>query len=43
MATLARSRGASYAPGESYLVVSHMHHLHERHHVVPAGALEDQH
>ena len=31
---------ASYAPGESYLVVSHMHHLHEAHHVVPAGAVE---
>jgi len=31
---------ASYAPGESYLVVSHMHHLHETHHVVPAGAVE---
>jgi hypothetical protein len=31
---------ASYAPGESYLVVSHLHHLHEAHHVVPAGAVE---
>jgi hypothetical protein len=31
---------ASHAPGESYLVVSHMHHLHETHHVVPAGAVE---
>jgi hypothetical protein len=31
---------ASYAPGESYLVVSHMQHLHEVHHVVPAGAVE---
>ena len=31
---------ASYAVGESYLVVSHVHHLHERHHVVPAGAVE---
>lgn len=31
---------ASYAPGESYLVVSHMHQLHEVHHVVPAGAVE---
>jgi hypothetical protein len=31
---------ASYAPRESYLVVSHMHHLHETHHVVPAGAVE---
>jgi hypothetical protein len=31
---------ASYAPGESYLVVSHRHHLHETHHVVPAAAVE---
>jgi hypothetical protein len=31
---------ASYATGESYLVVSHTHHLHEVHHVVPAGAVE---
>lgn len=31
---------ASYARGESYIVVSHMHHLHETHHVVPAGADE---
>jgi len=31
---------ASYAPGESYLVISHLHHLHEVHHVVPAGAVE---
>jgi hypothetical protein len=31
---------ASYAPGESYLVVSHIHNLHETHHVVPAGAVE---
>jgi hypothetical protein len=31
---------ASYAPGESYLVVSHLHHLHEVHHVVPAAAVE---
>jgi hypothetical protein len=30
---------ASYGPGESYLVVSHVHHLHEVHHVVPAGAV----
>jgi hypothetical protein len=30
---------ASYARGESYLVVSHMHHLHEVHHVVPAVAV----
>ena len=30
---------ASYAPGESYLVVSHVLHLHETHHVVPAGAV----
>ena len=31
---------ASYAPGESYLVVSHTHHFREAHHVVPAGAVE---
>jgi len=31
---------ASYAPGESYLVVSHIHHLHEKHHVVPAGIVK---
>jgi hypothetical protein len=31
---------ASYAPGESYLVVRLRDHLHERHHVVPAGAVE---
>ena len=31
---------ASYAAGESYLVVTHMHHLHEMHRVVPAGAVE---
>lgn len=31
---------ASYAPGESYLVVSHRHHLRDEHHVVPAGAVE---
>jgi hypothetical protein len=31
---------ATYAPGESYLVVSYRHHLHETHHVVPAGAVE---
>ncbi|HEY1369217.1 MAG TPA: hypothetical protein VGF23_18980 [Gaiellaceae bacterium] len=31
---------ASYAPGESYMVVSYRHHLHETHHVVPAGAVE---
>jgi hypothetical protein len=31
---------ASYAPGESYLVVSRRHHLHETHHVVPAAAVE---
>ena len=30
---------ASYATGESYLVVSHVQHLHETHHVVPAGAV----
>ena len=27
---------ASYAPGESYLVISLIHRLHEAHHVVPA-------
>jgi hypothetical protein len=31
---------ASYAPGESYLVVSLVRHLHETHHVVPAAAVE---
>ena len=31
---------ASYARGESYLVVSHRQHLHEAHHVVPAAAVE---
>ncbi|HEY7018273.1 MAG TPA: hypothetical protein VH297_07360 [Gaiellaceae bacterium] len=31
---------ASYAPGESYLVVSLSHHLRAAHHVVPAGAVE---
>ncbi|HUK95634.1 MAG TPA: hypothetical protein VLU96_11345, partial [Gaiellaceae bacterium] len=30
---------ASYAPGESYLVVSHLHNLRHSHHVVPAGAV----
>jgi hypothetical protein len=30
---------ACYAPGESYLVVTYRHHLHEMHHVVPAGAV----
>jgi hypothetical protein len=30
---------ADYAPGESYLVVSHRHHLRSAHHVVPAGAV----
>ena len=30
---------ASYAVGESYLVVSQRHQLHEAHHVVPAGAV----
>src|SRR5262245_32585438 len=30
---------ASYATGESYLVVSHTHHLHETHRVVPAGTV----
>lgn len=31
---------ANYAPGESYLVISLIHRLHEAHHVVPAGAAE---
>jgi hypothetical protein len=31
---------ASYAPGESYLVVNLLHHLREAHRVVPAGAVE---
>jgi hypothetical protein len=31
---------ASYAPGESYLVVTRRHHLHPTHHVVPAAAVE---
>src|SRR4029453_19485157 len=31
---------ASYAPGESYLVINLRHHLHETHHVVPAAAVE---
>lgn len=31
---------ASYAPGESYLVVSVRHHFHEVHRVVPAGMVE---
>ena len=31
---------ASYAPGESYLVISLRHHLHEAHYVVPAAAVE---
>jgi len=31
---------ASYAAGESYLVVSHLQHLREVHHVVPAGAVQ---
>jgi len=31
---------ASYAPGESYLVISRRHDLHETHHVVPAAAVE---
>jgi hypothetical protein len=31
---------ASYAPGESYLVVSLRHHLHEIHHVIPAAAVD---
>ena len=28
---------ASYAPGESYLVINLRRHLHETHHVVPAA------
>ena len=32
---------ASYRPGESYLVVSHRHHLHETHFVIPAGAVRE--
>ena len=31
---------ASYAPGDSYLVVTLSHHLHRTHHVVPASAVE---
>jgi len=31
---------ASYAPGESYLVTSLRHDLHEAHHVVPAAAVK---
>src|SRR5262249_21916664 len=31
---------ASYAPGESYLVITVSHHLHATHHVVPASAVE---
>jgi hypothetical protein len=31
---------ASYAPGESYLVVTVHHHLKAVHHVVPAAAVE---
>jgi hypothetical protein len=31
---------ASYAPGESYLVIGLLRHLHEAHHVVPAAAVE---
>ena len=31
---------ASYAPGESYLVISLLRHLREAHHVVPAAAVE---
>jgi hypothetical protein len=30
---------ASYRPGESYLVVSHRHRLHDTHFVIPAGAV----
>jgi hypothetical protein len=36
----ARVSWTSYARGESYLVVSHQHHLHKVHHVVPASAVE---
>lgn len=32
---------ASYAPGESYLVVSYRDGRHEVHHVVPAGAVQE--
>jgi hypothetical protein len=31
---------ASYAPGESYLVISLLRHLHEVRHIVPAAAVE---
>jgi hypothetical protein len=31
---------ASYSPGESYLVITLSRHLHKRHHVVPAAAVE---
>jgi hypothetical protein len=31
---------ASYAPGESYLVVSYREGVHHVHHVVPAGAVK---
>ena len=31
---------ASYAPAESYLIVSYREHGHEVHHVVPAGAVQ---
>lgn len=31
---------ASYALGESYLVITLTHHLHEAHHVVPASTVE---
>jgi hypothetical protein len=30
---------ADYAPGQSYLVLTHGHHRNEVHHVVPAGAI----
>ena len=30
---------ASYAPGESYLVVTERHHLRPTHHVIPARAV----
>jgi len=30
---------ADYAPGQSYMVVTYRHHLHDVNHVVPAGAI----
>jgi hypothetical protein len=32
---------ATYRPGESYLVVSQRHHLHDAHYVVPAGEVRE--